>query len=61
MKRKSLELPIIEIDKVHDDTFEVTYYELYLNGIYIRRYSSIGELTKYLSLMIKNEANSTEV
>ena len=61
MKAKSLNIPTIIIDKVYDDTFEVTYYELYLNDIYIRRYSSIDELTRYLSLMIKDEADSTEV
>ena len=61
MKAKSLNIPTIKIDKVYEDTFEVTYYELYLNDIYIRRYSSIDELTNYLSLMIKDEADATEV
>ena len=61
MKRCSLVIPLINIEKVYDESLDITFYELYLNDIYIRRFESIDDLNKHVCMIIKDESRSCEV
>lgn len=56
-----LRIPFFSIKKVYNDDLKIIYYELYLNHSYEGRYNTVEALNYRISLIITDEAISTEV